>query len=181
MQVFPVDIAAGETKRLDIQGTMFRLFDAVNPVDVEVSSKSGNSLASQVGTGYWTEPTGGFDNVSIKSANAQTVKIGIAIGRGGNDSVELAVGSASVIADNAPVSVETVATLLIPTSGTRRAARFFNAGTSTVFLGGNAVTTANAAIRIEPGQLWIEDDAPQAAWYGISVTAGQSIRVQELS
>jgi hypothetical protein len=80
----------------------------------------------------------------------------------------------------AAVSVGVAATALVAADATRRSVRFFNAGTVAVYLGPAGVTTANGAVMINPQQLWIETEAAAAAWYGISGTAGQSVRIQEV-
>jgi hypothetical protein len=46
-----------------------------------------------------------------------------------------------------------------------------------VAIGGAAVTMANAAIILRPGDIWVEDDAPGAAWYAVADTAGADVRV----
>ncbi len=47
-----------------------------------------------------------------------------------------------------------------------------------VAIGGMGVTLANAAIILGPGALWVEEDAPGAAWYAISDTANVSVKLQ---
>lgn len=96
-------------------------------------------------------------------------------------SASVTIDLADTISDPDPVSVGTNATSLVAASTTRRCVRFFNAGTADVYIGGSGITTANGAIKLAAGQGWSETDAPGAAWYGISGTAGQSVRIQELS
>jgi hypothetical protein len=42
------------------------------------------------------------------------------------------------------------------------------------------VTLANAAIRLLPGDVWVEDDAPGAAWFAVSDTAATMVQIQGL-
>lgn len=139
-------------------------------------------VAESVEAGYYAIPLDWFDGVEITSATAQTIKIGISDGQGGYDSSVITTTAllAATITDNAPVVVGVTAILLCAADSTRMGARFYNAGTADVYIGGSGVTVANGAIKITPGSLWIEDNAAPGAWYAVSGTAGQSVRVQEV-
>lgn len=76
------------------------------------------------------------------------------------------------------VSVGVAATLLAAASPGRRSIRFFNSGTVPVYLGPAGVTTATG-MPIDPSSIWIEGDAAAAAFYAISGTAAQTVRVFE--
>lgn len=192
---------AAETKQFTVPGIYFRLLGTTGPVDVVFvrhGARVGES-ASQVEAGYYALPEGGFDRIEITSATAQTVKFAISRGRGGYDrtigSVDVLslppvtisgtpnvkTALATTIDDVAAVAVGVAATLLLAADATRRAVRVLNNGTADIYLGGAGVTTANGCIKLVPGALWVEDDAPGAAWYAISGTAGQNVRVQALT
>lgn len=93
---------------------------------------------------------------------------------------QMTVQQAATITDKVPVSIGVAATAIVAADATRKGLRLTNAGSFDIYIGGAGVTTANGAIKIQPGQTWIEDQASVAAWYGISGTAGQSLRIQEI-
>lgn len=209
MQQISQAIGAGGSWRLQTGGDYFRILSSPDPVDVVFYGISGAEVAraTQMDEGFYLRPAGGFAGVLITSATAQTVKIMILQGDGGYDHFNVDITSAlqaiavnisgaaamdinpgqfvgiqqgDTITDNAAVNVGVAATALAAASATRKSLRFTNAGTVDVYLGGAGVTTANGAIKIAAGQTWVEDDGAAAAWYGISGTAGQSVRVQEI-
>jgi hypothetical protein len=71
---------------------------------------------------------------------------------------------AAALTDAAPVAVTDVAGVLLAASAGRRSFRARNVGVNAVAIGGAGVTFAAAAIVLQPGELWIETDAPGAAW-----------------
>jgi hypothetical protein len=71
---------------------------------------------------------------------------------------------ATVLTDIGLVAATAVAAVLVAASATRRSFRVRNAGPDPVALGGGAVTFATAAMILQFGDAWIEDDAPGAAW-----------------
>lgn len=97
-----------------------------------------------------------------------------------NGNQPVIVKQGATLAHAAPVTVGTSATSLLAALATRKAAHFYNAGSVDVYLGGAGVTTANGVIKIAPGQSWLDDNGAAAAWYGVSGTAGQSIRIMEV-
>jgi hypothetical protein len=80
----------------------------------------------------------------------------------------------------APVAVTAVATLLLAAVAGRRIAYLRNAGAETVALGAAGLTFAAAAIYLLPGETWVEDRAPGAAWFAIC-DAGLASTVNILS
>lgn len=183
MRTISNQFAAAGNWRLAIPGRYFRILNSSAPVDVKFYRNGAVTVTAEaVEAGYYAIPKEWFDGVEIVSASAQTVKIGISDGDGGYDSsvITSAVLLASIITDHAPVVVGVVATQLLAADTSRMGARFFNGGAADVYLGGVGVTTANGAIKITPGSLWIESEAAPSAWYAISGTAGQSVLVQEV-
>lgn len=96
----------------------------------------------------------------------------------GNASVTIAQGG--TITNGTPATVGTTEVALCAASASRKSVRFFNSGTATIYIGGTGVTTANG-MPIAAGAGWSEDDGAAAAWYAISGSAGQTVRVQEVS
>ena len=68
-------------------------------------------------------------------------------------------------------------------SASRRSLRVFApaANTDDIYLGATGITTSNGCVKVAPGQSWTESDGAAAAWYAISGSAGQKLRVQEIS
>lgn len=162
-----------------IPGRYFRILASGQPVDVNLYQRGIVVYqAEQVDVGFYSLPEGGFDRFEVVSAGAQTVKVAISNGQGGYDATNVTMLLASSIVDSAPVSVGVAATLLAAANSSRKGLRFYNDGAFDVYLGGSGVTVANGVIRLAPGATYIEDDAAPAAWYGISGTAAQSVRVQ---
>jgi hypothetical protein len=84
----------------------------------------------------------------------------------------------TTITDFAPVAIGTVTAPLV-SDATQKRLRIRNShATAMLGVGGAGVTLANAAIQISPGDVWIEDDAPGAAWYAVSDTAGTVVQIQ---
>lgn len=85
------------------------------------------------------------------------------------------------------VAVGQAAVLLVAASSTRRAVVFENFGGTTVYLGSNAGVTAGRGKELAPGDIWIEDIAAAAAWYGKQLTTvsgpvpASSVNITELS
>lgn len=166
-----------------IPGRYFRLLGSSTPVDVNLYQRGVIVYqAEQVDVGFWTVPEGGFDRFEVVSAGAQTVKVAVSNGQGGYDATNITstVMLASTITDKTPVTVGTVATLLASANSARKGLRLYNGGTADVYLGGSGVTTANGVLKLTPGSTYLEQEAAPAAWYGISGTAGQSVRAQEV-
>lgn len=88
---------------------------------------------------------------------------------------------ASAPADVAPVAVGTGGASLIAANAGRKGLRIRNAGAGQLAITAAAGTTfANAAVVIQPGDTYIERDAPQAAWYAVSDT-GTTANIQTVS
>lgn len=137
---------------------------------VEVSNDAGNPL-----------PVNGTVEVTNDVGNPLPVNGTVEVTNDVGNPLPVQECDAATITDAAPVSVGTAATLLCAAAASRRGVRLTNAGTDVVYLGSSGVTTANGAISIAPGQTYFEDRAAAAAWYGISATAGQSVRVQTIA
>lgn len=188
MNTYEQVLVAGQVISIDSPGDYLRVLTGAQPMDIHLT-RAGVPFATamQVTEGYWAKPKGGFSGVRVvNGAAGQTIKIGIADGEAGYDRMTISSGSVfilggSVLTDYAPVSVGTSATFLVAASGSRKSVRFYNAGTSDVFLGSASVTVANGAIKIGPGETYIEQEGAPASWFGVSAAAGQSVRVQTVN
>lgn len=180
MKIYSQTLAPGVPWRFNGVGSYLRVISGTGPMDILMMA-GGRMLAEAgavvAGFGMKVED---FNYISITSATAQTVYIAVSEFQIDYVPTSLIVSfvQASGITDAAPVSVGVAATALVAADANRKGVRFYNAGTATVYIGSSAVTTANGAIRLDPGAVWVETDAAPAAWYGISGTAAQSVRVQ---
>lgn len=190
MQQFIQTVGVNSIWQLQTGGTYFRLVECPSPVDIKFFKASTEvATATQMDTGFYLKPAGGFDRIDISSAAAQEIKIMVIDGDGGYDHfnvditsalASLRIEQADTISDLASVAVGVAATALVAADATRKALRFTNAGASDIYIGGAGVTVASGAVKIGPGQTWIEDQAAPAAWYGVSSAAAQTLKIQEL-
>lgn len=190
MQTTSQVFSGAATWALQTEGDYFRLLSC--PTAVNLTFYRNNAVVAtitSVDTGFYIKPIGGFDRVDVYSSVAQTVKVMILDGDGGYDHfnvditsslANLAIAQGNTIAEST-VSVGVTATSLVSASASRKGLRFYNSGTVDVYIGSSGVTTSNGAIKIAAGSLWIESEAAPAAWYGISGSAAQTVRIQAIS
>lgn len=89
---------------------------------------------------------------------------------------------ATAIVDRAAVACGPVAVSLLAASAARKRARFTNLGPDPVTLGTTGHTWAKRCIVLEVGDTWIESDAANLAWVGITNAAtAASVTVQEVN
>lgn len=85
------------------------------------------------------------------------------------------------IVDYAEVTIPGIAAISLINDPTLRKLRFRNNSVSgVVALGGSAVTVANTPIILQPGDVYMEDDAAGAHWYAITDTPGAKVQLQGL-
>lgn len=80
----------------------------------------------------------------------------------------------------APVVVGVAAVALVSDATLRRLTIRNASNTETLALGGPGVTLANSPIVLQPGGVYIENDAAGAAWFGIASNAGVNVQIQGL-
>ena len=165
-------------------GSYFRLMESVEPVHVRVL-RQGRVVysAEHIEAGFYTAPEGGFDAVEIIATNnPQRVKVAVSDGTGGYDrytgTVNLALATSILNTGVKPVAV--VATPLVPADDKRRGIRFLNSGNTVVYLGGAGIDLVNSCLKLNPGDLHFEGDAPAAAWFAVSDGGPGTVKVQEL-
>lgn len=84
------------------------------------------------------------------------------------------------IVNIAPVSAGLAAVALVADATLRRLRVRNGHATATIAIGGAGITLANAAIVLEPGDIWNETDAAGAAWFVVSDTAATPVQMQGL-
>jgi hypothetical protein len=137
---------------VNVRGSVTVDNDAANRVPVDLAGGTVNVTATNVG-------------INNTDANAVPVR-------------DQALGT---IVDHAPAVINTGLAQLLVNDPTFRRLRIRNASaTAVIALGGSAVTLANAAIVLQPGDVWLEDDVAGAPWYAISDTNGADVRVMGL-
>lgn len=108
------------------------------------------------------------DNVGIRNDNSQPVPVQ-------RQRLETIVDLAPVILGAASVAAPLVSDATL----TRLRIRNGHA-TAVIGIGGETVNMDNAAVRLEPGDVWLEEDAPGATWYAVSDTDGAAVQIQGL-
>jgi hypothetical protein len=92
---------------------------------------------------------------------------------------------AGTVTDIAPVAVDdgtVTVKQIVAADVTRRGLRLRNAGLNPFALVSATGTYANAAVIIQPGEIWNENEAPGAAWYGICAAGTVStVAIQKIS
>lgn len=178
---YKIRLLAGEEDQISQPGNYVKVINGTQPLRVIIDGQEGASVTLSQGRslGPTREP---FHEVRLLNESGVTVEATVVVGTAEiqdnavTGSVSIEQGNA--ITDAAPVVVGVAAAALVAAGSGRKSLRFKNDGASTVYLGGAGVTVVNSPVQIAPGQVWIEDDAADAAWYGISASAGQSVRVQ---
>jgi hypothetical protein len=113
----------------------------------------------------------GGSNVTITASNVH-------IGNDDTEAIPVRTQALSAIVHKAPVVVGTGAAVVVCNDATLRRLVVRNDHQAAVLaVGGAGVTMANAAIKLQPGESWITDDAANLAWYAISDTANTEARV----
>lgn len=172
------------TLPLAISGKLLRIIEASAPVDVTIYSDSGQSVAAKMSSGYYSRPAGGFSRVDFYSETSVSIKVLISDDDGGVDVVSVVGRVMSVpvrstkIVDMAAASVGTIADKVIDENLSRVEIRFKNDSDAAIYLGGSGVSKVNSPIKLEPGQMWIEDAAAAARWYAVADGAGKALKIQ---
>lgn len=134
-----------------------------------VNVAGGVSITNDQGSRVPVDLAGGVVNVNATN---------VGINNDDENAVPVRTQALSTIVDGAPVQVNSGQALMIVSDPTLRRLRIRNASDSArVALGGPGVTLAGAAIVLQPGDIWMEDDAPGAAWYAVSDTNGAAVCV----
>lgn len=184
MQTHSQIVAVGTPWKLYGIASYLRLMDSVEEVNIRFFMQGRMVYeASKIEAGFYAEPAGGFDAVEIETINnPQLVKIARSNGNGGYDRftgvVNLA--TATSILNTGVVNIATAATLVVSADNKRRGIRFLNSGTTVLYLGGAGVDEVNGCIKVNPGEILFESEAPSAAWFAMSVGGPGFLKVQEL-
>jgi hypothetical protein len=115
-------------------------------------------------------------NVGVNNTDANPVPVKL---HASDDATPLPVlkQQQSTIVNYAPIAAGLAAAALVSDAALRRFTVRNNNAAAKIAIGGAGVTMANAAVILNPGDVWVEDDAPGAAWFVVSDTAGQFANV----
>lgn len=139
--------------------------------DVQLGFVSGGAVAIPGGVSVtndaahpvnvtFTQQVVPLGSVKVSNLDAEAVPVVQKIG------AEFKVRSyqAQAVANVAPAAVTAVASVFLALDATRRGFRIKNNGANPVAIGGAGLTFANAAVLIQPGETWNENEAAGAAW-----------------
>jgi hypothetical protein len=105
--------------------------------------------------------------VGGQGADADLFDAEVIIGNTGADPIPTEPVLAQALTNVAPVAVGDAATPLVALSAARRVNYVRNVGDNTVALGAAGLAFGDAVIYVQPGETWVEDQAPGAAWFAI--------------
>ena len=149
----PVDLANGT---VNVQATNVGI-NNTDATAVPVRQRAGDNFIvdSKLGAVFMVSPDAAAMFKVDRKRLATVVDVGV---------VAVGVARVQLVADN-----------------TLERVRFRNThATAQVAIGGAGVTLANAAVVLQPGDVWNEEDAPGATWYAISDTAATNVAITGL-
>ena len=115
--------------------------------------------------------------VDLAGGNVQVTATNVGINNDNTKPIPVQKQALTTLTDSITKAINTGAAQALISDNTLKRLRIRNESTSArVALGGANVTMANAAIILEPGETWLEDDAPGAAWYATSDQNGADVR-----
>jgi hypothetical protein len=203
MQSYPLVLsAAAPTAVFQADADLFVYESAMTAIGgdshIIVKPESGSEIALKPGQRVRVAPSDRAKTWYVRSADGVTAITGtIVLGSGSfedSNTSNLVTLSASSVLNSAalPVQKQALATLTqfapvtinagaaqaLVSDATQRSLRIRNASLgANLYIGGAGVTVANAAIVLAPGGLWIEEEAPGAAWFATSDAAGTSVAI----
>ena len=149
------------------------------PIPVSLSSIRINNTAAQaipVNFAGTVAPVLGV--VTVDNTNAEAIPV---LQKPGTV-FEVRQAKVGAVVNSPPVIVTDVAGQLLVASAARRGARMRNIGPNTVAIGAVGVVFDDAAVLINPGETWNEDEAPGAEWYAICQSGEAArINIQEIN
>ncbi|XZG68891.1 hypothetical protein ACTSKR_09515 [Chitinibacteraceae bacterium HSL-7] len=186
MQTMQQVFADAGTWAMAIAMRQFYLLDCSGPVTVRFY-RYGQEVAraENVEAGYWMRSGEGFERFEVDTG-AGRVKVGVsASGEGGYNrtagEVSAAIKGGAAVLNRPLLNVGTTESVAAVANGDRVALRFWNTGTTNIYIGGAGLSIADAALKLQPGDLWNETDAPAAAWVALSDAVGGVLKVQEVT
>ena len=151
------------------------LFLSKNDVSLGFADGSAVSVSGQVQV---TNKIASRVPVDIGGGNVNVTATNVGINNTEASPVPVKAVKLTNLVNIAPVVVGTGAAVQVVSDATLKRIQFRNGSTDkNIGIGGAGVTMATAAIVLEPGDVWIDTDAPGAAWYATADVAGADLRM----
>jgi hypothetical protein len=188
MQTMVQVFQTASTWNISYLGRYFRLLDTSGgPVTVQFFRQNRmTSEARNVLGGYWLKVDDDqFDRVDIVTDAAGRVEIAMSNdSSGGYDrvsgKVDSRITSALSVLNKPMLLVGTAETVVIGQNINRASLRLFNASVANIWIGGAGLNLTDAAIKLAPGELWVEEAAAGAAWVAMADAANAQLKIQEI-
>jgi hypothetical protein len=152
------------------------LFLSMTDVNLGFSAGSAVSVAG----GSIIVTNGGDQRVPVDMAGGTVNVNATNVGINNNDAqaVPTRAGALTTILHAVPAAINTGAAQALPADPTWKRLHITNQSpTAIIYIGASSVTAANAAIKLGPGESWVEDAAAGVTWYATSDTNGADVRV----
>ena len=125
-------------------------------------------------------------NLGIKDGTAVTVPNGVAITNTPANPIPVGITSIRyphTVTDKNPVTVAATGETPVISNASAVEIRFLSlpSNTGKIYLGSATVTPSNAAIVLNPGDLWVENTGADAPWFAVADNAGSIINLQVIS
>jgi hypothetical protein len=152
----------------------------------EIILKPGQSFRITKQTDVWyvqaydsaSTITGNFNIGSGDFKDSATSTNQVTVVNNSSQPVTTAPVAAVSITNIAPSTIGTAAISVVNDAAYKRVI-FRNAGvTGSIAIGGVGITFAGAAVVLEPGDIWVEDNAANLQWYAIASQAGCTLNMQ---
>lgn len=185
MQTISQILLAGQPWVLNVPNNFLQLVTAPAALDIRfMSGGRVQSEAEDVLEGFYCK-LDGFDRIELISPVDQLVKVILSDGSAGSNriagEVSATVRGGSTVLNKPMISAIGATEKVVCTARADRVAvRVLNSGTTNVALLAPGGNYTDAVIVLAPGEMWLEETAPAAAWVAISDAAGGVLKVQEL-
>lgn len=179
-------LSAGVAKHVGLTGRYFRLLESSSPLNIVLTQhgrKAEDLISVEAGVAHRIpEGADDFDKIILTSAIAQTVKFVVTDGNTVYDRLFVAIAQALTLTLPGNVTVGTSEVAVLAAASRRKVTFMADpSNVGTIYIGPTGVTSANAVVVLEPGDVWIEDIASSAAWFARSDTSAQTLRVMTAS
>lgn len=185
MQTISQILLANQPWVLNVPNNFLQLVTAPAALDIRfMSGGRVQSNAEGVQEGFYCK-LDGFDRIELISQVDQLVKIILSDGSAGSNriagEVSATVRGAATVLNKPMISDIGAAEKVVCTARADRIGlRALNSGITNVALLASGGSYTDAVIVLAPGEMWIEELGPAAAWVAISDAAGGVLKVQEL-
>lgn len=155
-----VDVQIATGIQVTVDNSTANAVPVASATPLEVTNPAGQRLNVNV--------DGGTVNVTataveINNSDANPVPMSQVAG----ESFQVTPYQATAVTNGAAVAVTDTQVAVVALDGARRGVRIKNAGGNPVAIGGTGIAFATAAVVLQAGETWNENEAPGAAWFAI--------------